>query len=135
MLDLTANSLKQLEEAGRAGLEEAETKAGSLRAEGTVATAEFEAAKLLATTKKEQCEAKSAEVERLKDEREAAKVALADEEKAKEAFFVKKAELIADQEAFQKVLDDMWQPLKAATFKGTAWQKRNKVLGELIEKL
>lgn len=135
MLDLAVSALKRSEEGGRAALKQAETKAADLQAEGTVATADFEAAQLLATSKKSESEGKGAEVEKLKSEREAAKLEVANQIQAKDAFFESKAALIADEEAFRKVLSDLWQPLKTYVFQGGQWRKRDKCVAELMEKL
>lgn len=134
MLDLAATSLKGLEVAARASLTEAEARAGDLRAQGAVANADFEAAKRLATAKQEECDANSTQVERLRGEEDAAKAKLAEAVEAKDAFQAVKTQLSVDQEEFQKVLDEMWQPLKAASFTGGAWRKRDKVIHELMEK-
>jgi hypothetical protein len=135
MLDLAQSALVRSEEAARKAVEEAEMKASNVRAEGAVSTAEFEAAQLLATSKQSECEAKSAEVERLRSERETAKAELASAVAAKESFAVCKSELISDQEAFQKVLEQMWQPLMAGSLPVQAWRKRDKMIAELMEKL
>jgi len=135
MLDLAVSSLKRSEEVARAALKEAETKAADSQAEGTVTTADFEAAQLLATSKKSESEAKCAEVEKLKSEREAAKSEVANQIQAKEAFFESKTALIAEEEAFQKVLIELWEPLKTYTFQGAQWRKRDKFVAELVEKV
>lgn len=135
MLDLASDALKRLEEAGRSALKTAEEKASSLHADSAVAATDFEAAQRLATAKQEESNAKSAEVEKLRGEENAAKEELAEAVKNKETFLVEKVQFVADVEAFQKLLDDMWQPLKSGAFPGAQWRKRDKVLAELMEKL
>merc|ERR1712178_29606 len=107
MLDLTAKALQRVEEAGRTVLEDAEARAEALRAKVAEVSADFEAAQRLATAKQDECNAQSAEVDRLRAEREALKAQLAKEEKAMETLLSNKAELVADQEFFQKMLVDI----------------------------
>jgi len=50
-------------------------------------------------------------------------------------FFDSKTAFIADEEDFQKVLSDLWEPLKTYAFQGAQWRKRDKLVAELVEKL
>lgn len=86
-----------------------------MRAKVAEVSADFEAAQRLATAKQEECNAQSAEVDRLRVEREGLKSQLATEEKAMETLLSSKAELIADQEFFQKMLLDIKEPLQEQT--------------------
>jgi len=135
MLELATAAVKKMEEDSKTALTEAEEKVSTLRNQGIIATANFEAAQKLAAVKKEQCDAKGKEIEQLQGERDAMKQAVTDAQKAKEDFLAGKAEMIASGEAFQKVLEEMWTPLKGATFSGQQWRKRDKLLAELMEKL
>jgi len=135
MLDLTASALVGLDAAARTGLAEAQTLADKLRTDATVATSESEVSHTLATAKKEESDAKGVEVEALKGNVDAAKLEVQGEVQKKETFLASKAALIAEHEAFQKVMEEMWQPLRTCSFTGQQWRKRDKVCTDLFEKL
>jgi len=135
MLDLTASALVSLDASARKGLAEAEATAAKSRTDATVARADFEAAQTLATAKKEQSDAKGLEVDALKTNVNAAKTEVKAAEQKKETFLTNKAALVVEQEAFQKVMDEMWTPLKTCTFTGQQWRKRDKFCTDLFEKL
>lgn len=135
MLDLTASALVGLDAAARTGLAEAQALADKLRNDVTVANSESEVSHTLAKTKKEQSDAKGAEVEAIKGNVDAAKLVVQGEMQKKETFLASKAALIAEHGAFQKMMEEMWQPLKACSFTGKEWRKRDKACSDLFEKL
>lgn len=135
MLDLAASALKGLEDAARAELIEAETRAESLRNEALVTRSDFESAQKVADTKKEESDAQGLEVEKFDGNVKSAKLEVEGNAEKKEAFLASKAKLVDEQEAFQTVLNDIWEPLKACKFSPQAWRKRDKSLSDLIEKL
>jgi len=135
MLDLTTSALARLEEATRARLVEAEAIAEGMRAQSATAQADFESAQLVANTKQDESNAKAKDGESCGKDVAAAKDEVKAEMEKKEAFYASKATLIQDQEAFQKVLEELWQPLKASSFLPQQWSKRNKCLNELVEKI
>lgn len=135
MLDLTASALVSLDASARKGLEEAEAAVTKLRTDATVNRADFEVAQNLANAKKEQSDAKGLEVEALKTNVNASKTEVKTAEQKKEAFLTSKATLVTDQEAFQKVMEEIWQPLKTCAISGQQWRKKEKLNIELFEKL
>lgn len=135
MLDLTASALKSLEETARTDLAEAETIAEKFRSEAITARSNFEVAKGLGEAKKAESDAKLAEVEKLGGEVKAAKLEVQTQVQKKEAFLESKASLATEQEAFQTVLTEMWEPLKACKFLSQQWRKRDKCITDMVEKL
>jgi len=135
MLDLTASALKGLEDAARVELTEAETSAESLRNEALVTRSDFEAAQKVADTKKEESDAQGVEVEKFDANVNAAKLEVQDSAEKKDTVLASKANLIGEQEAFQTLLNDIWEPLKACQFSGQQWRKRDRFCSDLIEKL
>lgn len=134
IIDLTASALSGLGDAARAQLAEAEGAAGNLRAQLAVTQSDFETEQRVADGKKEESDAKAIVVEEFGGQVEAAKQGVKAEIEKKDEFLASKATLSSDQEAFQKVLEDLWQPLKASSFVAQAWRKRDKCCTELVEK-
>jgi len=135
MLDLTASALTGMGEAACARLAEAEADAENMRAQYGVAQKDFESKQLVANQKKGESDAKAQDVENCGKDVQAAKNEVKAEMEKKEAFLASKAMLIEDQGAFEKALEELWQPLKASSFLPQQWSKRNKCLNELIEKI
>lgn len=135
MLDLTTSALSGLEVEARENLAEAEAAAEKFRTEAADAKVDFDSKQLVASAKKEECDAKALEVEKFGKDVDASKSEVKAEVEKKDAFLASKATLSSDQEDFQKALDDLWQPLKAASFTHQQWRKRDKCCAELVEKI
>jgi len=135
MLDLTASALSGLQQAAHAALAEAEANADGMRARSATAQGDFESAQLVANNKQDESNAKAKDVESCGKDVEDAKNEVKAEMEKKDAFHASKATLIHDQDAFKKVLEELWQPLKVSSFLPQQWNKRNKCLNELVEKI
>lgn len=135
IIALTTSALKDMEESAHTELKESESGAENFRSQATVARSDFEAAKQLANAKKEESDAQGVAVDKLDEEVKMVKLELEGAVQKKTDALASKEGLVAEQEAFQKVLDDLWQPLKASTFSPQAWRKKDKCVADLVEKL
>jgi len=135
MLELTATTLKGMEDVAGAGLAEAQAHAEKLRTDATVAGANYEAAKTVAEAKLAESNAKEQEVQKIRSEVEAAKTTVQSAVQKKEDFLAGRAKLTADEEAFNVLLEEAWEPLKASKYSGGQWRKRDKVCADLLDKL
>lgn len=113
---------------------EAEAALAEIEAEITTASADANGKDALATAKKSECDEKQVVVDGAREVANGAQQALAAAQKEEETFNAKKAEVLAEQEGFAKLLSDIFVPLKEGTFEGV-WQKRNKAIAELKKKL
>jgi len=135
VIDHALSALSTLQDDARADLAEAEAAAENFRSKSAEAQADFDSKQLVANARKEEVESKAGEVKKYQDEMNAVTGEVKAEIEKKDAFLASKATLGEEQEAFQKVLDDLWQPLKAYSFTPQQWRKRDKVCSELIEKM
>lgn len=135
VIDHALSALSTLQDQARSDLAEAEAAAENFRAKSVEAQADFESKKLVANARKEECESKAGEVKKYQEEVSAITSEVKAEMEKKDAFLASKATLGEAQQAFQKVLDDSWQPLKACSFTPQQWRKRDKACNDLIEKM
>jgi hypothetical protein len=135
MLELATAALEADVADKRACLETTEQKVSQLQAELVASKADVEAAKTAAGNKKEEVQKKSEEVSQATSEVQTANEEMETEIKRKDVFLTEKAAIHAEQEAFQNVLVELWEPLKSSSFAPQAYRKRDKVILELLEKL
>jgi chromosome segregation ATPase len=135
IVEATVSALKDLEEASRTSLAEAEAAAAKLQAQSDESKVNYDSAQLVANAKKDESDAKGQECENFGKEVDAAKGEVKAQIEKKDAFLAGMATLSVEQEAFQKVLEELWQPLKSASFLSQQWRKRDKCCNELVEKI
>jgi len=108
----------------------AEAELSAIEAEKATAAAEAGAKKAISTAEQGTCEAKGTVVEAAREVSNTAKAVFGAAQKEEAAFNKKQAELLAEQETFQKQLAEIFVPLKEGTLQGS-WQNRNKKVAEL----
>jgi len=135
VLELAADLIKADEADKQASLVAAEEKAEAGTTAVETSKSALEAAKKLASDKVDELEKKAKEVTEATTEMEAATQAVELEMKNKDAFLVEKAAIVAEPEAFQSVLTELWEPLKSSSFGAQQYRKRDKAILQLVEKL
>jgi hypothetical protein len=135
LLDGISNVFAQMEEQKRTARGEAMAKVVSLQAEKEAVSTDMVAKKSSASSKKELSDEKGKFVEEAASAVKAAEIAVADAQKMQSDCEAQSKQLSADLGNFEELVSVHYTPLKAGTFAGNEWRKRNKVLGELLQKL
>jgi len=135
LLELATSLIKADEADKQASLKAVEEKVAELNAVVATSKCDMEAAKTLVSAKVGELATKTTEVSEATTEVEAAKQAVELEMKSKENFLAEKAAIVAEPEAFQSVLTELWEPLKSSSFPSHQHRKRDKAIAQLVEKL
>jgi len=134
VLSRVGSLLANVEAKKRGAIGEAEAGLAEIEAEITTGSADANGKEALATAKKSECDEKQVVVDAAREVTASAQQTLAGAQKEEETFNAKKAEVLAEQEGFAKLISEIFTPLKEGTFEGV-WQKRNKAIAELTKKL
>jgi len=134
VLDRVAALLSETECKRREGIRSMEASFNEIEGEKNKALGNVDAKKAVASAKQSECDEKGKLVDAAEEAKAAALTALEEARKQVEAFNAKKSDMLAEQEAFAKLLSDDFKSLKDGTFLGN-WQRKNKVIMELKKKL
>lgn len=139
VLALVADAFSQVETAKREELEASDHKVEALKAQLESAKSKLESSNVDATSHKAASDAQGEKVK----EKEAASLtaaqAVATAKKGVQDFVVKKGEMENGIQAFDKVLEEMWNVLLDGSFPGihpsARWRKRDAMIKELVKVL
>jgi len=99
----------------------------------SVVDASLQGAEAVAATKTEAKTAKSAAFTAAGKAVEAAKTALKEEQAKAEAIAQALQTIQADKEEYEKAMEELWAPLKACSFAGKDWRKRDKAIAQMMD--
>jgi len=134
VLDRVAALLAGVESRKRGAASEGDGALAAINADKEKAAADAAAKKGVADAKQAECEEKGKIVDAAREVRDGAQKVLTDAQKAQADFNAKKAGLITEQESFNKLMTDVYEPLRDNTHSGN-WRQRNKLISELVKKL
>jgi len=134
VLDRVAKLVAGVESTKRAALSEAEGALAAITAEKEKAAAVTSEEKATTDAKKAECDEKGKVVDAAREVSNAALKVLKDAQKTEADFNKKKSGLLKEQESFGKLMNEVFEQLKANDHKSN-WRQRNKHIAELQNKL
>jgi len=134
VLDRVAKLLAGVESTKRATVAEGEGALAVLNAEKDKAEADVTEKETAATAKEGECKEKEKIVDAAREVFHGAQSVLKGAQKEEGEFNKKKAGLIAEKDSFDKLMTEVFEPLRDNTHKGD-WRKRNKLIADLQKKL
>jgi hypothetical protein len=134
VLDRVAQLIAGVESKKREALSETQGSLAAINAEKEKAAADTSEKTATTDAKKAECDEKEKVVNAAREVFDGAKKVLKEAQKAESGFNAKKAGLLKEQEDSNKLMTDVFEPLKDNTH-NKDWRQRNKLITELTKKL